>query len=256
VLGATVVWSDRAFEKQMDDFIETRRWTTHRLLHHLMARGAPVQSVVRMENLDAVQGPILVLSAHLFPKDEIQKLMTYRNGPIICIGGREASLPEAQSRFEEANGFHPLTCSVYGAAKHFDVKVDNDGQAELPADIMGIEVPSSCVFELHFQKVSDSFLKGCVDVLTACSHNFRVLIGDDVIRLLPMESASGAIRLLVRNDSHIYATPRLDVGRKITQIELLTQFRLKPLVTEGSKFFMRVPPRGMTLLEIELEMKS
>jgi hypothetical protein len=53
LLGATLVWSDRTMQPQLEEYITTRRWTTHKLLYELMGRNAPVHATADVADLAA-----------------------------------------------------------------------------------------------------------------------------------------------------------------------------------------------------------
>lgn len=74
-VGPRVVWSDRAFDAEFDACAVSRDASTYRLLSELIARGAPVNGVVSVE--DALKDPslpLLVLNPAYFPKEELAAL--------------------------------------------------------------------------------------------------------------------------------------------------------------------------------------
>lgn len=261
LLGAALVWSDATFKNQLGDFIDTRGWTTHRLLSHLIAGGAPIQSVVRVEHLDSMAGAIVALNVHLLPHEEIEKILAYRGGPVVLIGRNGLSLPPPKFSFEAGCSPDVLRCSVYGTDEKFDLPITREQEEIRLADPMAIQEPESWLTELDFQMVSHGFLKDCSTAISRCGGNIRILNSHyghgapketdrDMVRLLAMEDGTGKIRLLISNDDYVYSTTRIDMGHEIADVNLLTGLVSSTVKPEGSKFSVKIPPRGMVVMDV------
>lgn len=253
IIGPTLVWSDKAFEKQIYDFIDTRRWTTHRIMYQLMAEGVPIQSSVNVKHLEKVSGTILIINSHLFPEEELKKIFTYKNGPIIVIGGKTKSLPEPDFQFEDVYSPNQLLCGIYGLKKKFKVKIEKDGEGQLPDDMMGLSEPFLFTQELYFREVSDNFLKSCKQIISASTNGVKVLSGEDSVKVLAMEQEEGKLRLLIGNDNYLYVSPEFDIGKDIDSIKVLTKFPGMPVIPQGSKFRVKISGKGMVILDIILK---
>ncbi len=252
VLGAAILWSDRALARLREEFPTARWWTPHRLVWQLTSRGAPIQSVVRVEDLDAYEGALLVAHPHLLPAEEREKVLDYARGPLICIGPDLVDLPESEVQFEDCHRPDPLVCTAYGLAGGYDVSIEGAGDAPLPGDPMEIREPSSFLEDLLFRPVSDRFLEACVDVLAEAAGSPRVLRAADCTRICAMEDAAGRLVLLIGNDRHGYAAPVIDVGRPIAAVRVLTPFPPLPVEPDGSRFAVKVPGRGAVIVEVTL----
>ncbi|HAW27699.1 MAG TPA: hypothetical protein DCY03_06215, partial [Planctomycetaceae bacterium] len=57
----------------------------------------------------------------------------------------------------------------------------------------------------------------------------------------------------VKSRSLSYARPEIDVGKPIKSVKVLTDFPSVAIHPQGSKFSVRVPGRGIIVVEIELE---
>jgi hypothetical protein len=253
VIGATVIWSDAAHERQLDEFIDTRRWTTHKLLYELLANGAPIYCAADVRDLAGVSGPLLVLNPQLFPAEELATVFAYNRGPIVMIGGRTPALPKPDFEFEDCYTPRQLFCGVYGAAREWEVAIQPDGPEDIPEDLLGLPEPQAYFEELYFRKVSESFLAGCVRVIADCAGAVKVLSRAEVIRVQALELKDGRLRLLVGNDSHYYVITDLDVGREIESVRVVTPF---PGITppfSGSRLGFRVPGRGMVIVDVTLK---
>jgi len=253
VIGATLVWSDRALEAQMDDFIATRRWTTHRLLHHLMARGAPVHAAVNVKHLDATSGPLLVLNPHLFPEDELHSILDYGGGPVVAVGGKTGLLPEPKFFFEDVYSPNALCCAIYGATASSEVWFGAAEAEDIAEDLIDLRDPTTFIEDLPVRKVSEEFLRGCVVALSDIVRGVRVLEWTENIKTQILEKSVGQWRCFLGNDRHGYLRTQVDAGRSIVRINVMGDFPGVPVQPDGSKFRVRIPGRGMIVVDIELE---
>jgi hypothetical protein len=252
VRGATVVWSDRALEAQLDDFITTRCWTTHKLLHELLARKAPVFCAADVTHLDAVSGPLLVLNPRLFPSAELARVLSYRGGPVVLIGPKPDDLPPPAVGFSVGEGLTAMWCGVYGATPSVSAPEPAETPPALPEDLMGLPEPPVYVQELAFQPIPSAFLATCAETITECARAPLVMSGGEVIQVHTLELTPGHLRLILGNDSHYYTITEVDVRDPIDRIERVTPFPGTPPAPRGSQFTCRVPGKGAVILDIFL----
>ncbi|EDL59690.1 hypothetical protein [Gimesia maris] len=254
--GVTVVWSDAAYRAQMADFIKTRSWNTHRLVAELMGAGATMQATINVKYLKQAKGAILVPNPHLLPAEELASVMQYQGGPIILIGRKVASLPSADFEFSDVYPPHELWCGVYGTGSETEiteVEIIQD-EAETPlGDLTVITAPRSYWTHLTYRKVSPSFLKACAETLQQVSQAITVTSDQGAVALMPVKQADGRIRLAIKSRSLSYARPEIDVRKPIKSVKVLTDFPSVAIHPQGSKFSVRVPGRGIIVVEIELE---
>ena len=269
IMGPTLVWSDKALEKQLSDFANTRTATTHKILYELMAKGAPIYSVVDVKHTENAKGPLLVINPHLFPEGELKKICAYKNGPIILIGKKTRLSAKPDFQFEDIYSPNQLSCNIYGLKEKFEINIKKDEEERMPDDMAGVEEPLLFTRELYFRKISDSFLMGCVEVISHITNTIKVsqksfeIIGAGLqkngegkflrsrtVKVLGLKKKEGELRLLIGNDSHPYAEPEVDMGGNIGSIKILTEFPGKPIIPEGPKFGVRVPGKGMVILDV------
>ncbi len=251
-LGATLVWSDTLIDAQIADFTTTRSWTVHRLLFHLMTDGAPVQATADLRDLDQVSGPILVLNHHLLPGEELEALLSYDGGPVILIGREVAGAPPADMRFQDAGGPMSLTCLAYGATMEQVPEIEPWDAPQLPAEVMDMDEPQGYWDHFTFRAVSPDFVRACADTIAAISGAPRVIEEADHVLIMATEEAGGRLRIALKNQTRFYARPRVEVGREIDAVDILTEYPSLLVRPEGSTFSVRVPPNGITVVEVEL----
>ncbi len=109
VPGATVIWSDVRNQNEIEALIAHRTPSTHRLLTLLLRRGAAVFKTAHVENLGFVKGDILVTNPHLLPRNEMEKIQSYKNGNVIYLSAETDKKDYSEELNPVGIGFpHPL----------------------------------------------------------------------------------------------------------------------------------------------------
>ena len=223
VHGVTLVWSNAVLDRQVDDMIATGRWSVHRWLSHLMARGAAVHTVVDIRDMTTVTGPILVLGAHLFPDSEREVLQAYDGGPMVVVSDDEVlhTVPDASDESTPAN-------PVFDAV-----------------------LPTLFYDDMPYRPVSEQTLDACVAAINACSRAaVQVTRGEDDLCVWAVESTGGVLRLLVRNDRHTRTEGTIDLPRPILHVHYLNSATGKPIVPIDHLFHFTVPARGTAVFDV------
>lgn len=256
VLGATLVWSDAAHAAQLDDYLASRRWSVHRLLHRLLERGAPVHAIVRRELAASAKGPLLVLNAHLFPADELRHVLGEGQRPVVLIGAAMGFPATPDLAFRDPGDPEGLCCVAYGLrAGPPRLTPDAPPRPDPAAEPGTAEEPSgepalSC-HDLPYRQVSAGFLQACADLLSRTADGVRVLSEQGAIRVTAMEDERGVRRLLIGNEAQGAITPQLDVGRPIRGLTVRTPSPAGSGPVSGSTFSVRVPGRGLVIVDAE-----
>ncbi len=234
VHGATLVWSDAALEGQRDAFTEARTQIPHGILFQLMTRGAPVQSTVRVNALDGADGTLLVINPHLF-----------------TVGQGTGALPPADFTFEDTVADHAFCCAAYGADLPETPVLPPQEASEFPEDILGIPEPRGYWDYMTARAVSDEFLDACAATVSAVSGDFAVTEQADDVAAMVSECSDGTLRVAIKNKTLYYVRPTIDVGRPISRVDILTEYPSLLVRPDGSRFSIRVPGSGLTVVEIE-----
>jgi hypothetical protein len=220
-LGATLVWSDAAFDGEIDRYIADRHMITHRVLEHMLRRGAPIQQTVRIESLDKIRGPVVMV--HPTAADR-EQLAAYQGGEVIIIDDDALQ---------------------YGNA--FD-------------DVMAIADPLGFRDALAMRPVADETLDALADRIKHAAAWPKVTAAQDYtisdssvsVVVSMAELADGSRRVSIRNHSHVYAEPGVDMGQLIASATVRTTFPAGAVHVDGSTFKLRVPPRGVTVVDVTL----
>ncbi|MCE5238414.1 hypothetical protein LLH23_07960 [bacterium] len=232
VVGATLVWSDELMQREVTDFTQTRRPLGHRLLFELMNLGAPVGATVRLEDLAAATGPLLLLNAHLLSEGEWRALEAY-DGPVLAIGGQPS--PHEGERREVRPGFVVRTFPA----------------PPLPPDIAGLIDSRGYWDHMRQRMPAPTFLQSCARELWEMAMP-GVSFPVDQVCLALAELPDGRLRVAVKSKQWLYCKPEIDLGRAIERIDVVSEFPLVRIRPDGSKFAVRIPPRGFVVADITL----
>jgi hypothetical protein len=248
VLGATLVWSEAALDREFDDYLPHRLLTRQKIAGELQARGAPVQVVVNSKHLAATRGCLLVPRPELLPESELQAVLNYAHGPVVLIGRQDVSLPPADLTFAEGPGPQQLACRVYhvpaGLAQPLFAPVAQCALPEAPPD------PPNYLHGMYYRAAGEAFLQACADLLIELTPTPRWVGQVPALRVLAIETVGGGMRLLIGNEDHIYVLARLDLRRDAKEVRIASHYPGRPILPDGHFIHVQVPPRGMIVLDV------
>lgn len=122
-------------------------------------------------------------------------------------------------------------------------------QADLPAEIPN---PPNYLHGLYYRPVSQGFLQACADLLVELTDVPRVMGDEPDLRLLAFETQDSSVRILVGNEAHFYVVGRIDMLREVRTVSIRSHFPGRPIPYDGRIIEVRVPPRGMVALDVEV----
>ncbi|BBI32891.1 hypothetical protein [Cohnella abietis] len=257
IIGASYVWSDEALNQALKEYPTTRNWSSHKLLTELIERGAPLHTAINVNDLSQTSGAIFVNSIHLLPDEELDSVLSYRNGPSVLIGSMTQRIAQALASFGLSIDYEPN--QLFGVAR------DNNGAiikafvmeaTEHPVigeqdDLAAVNDVKSWLEPLYFSDISEDFLDECVQSLNAYAGTPKALSNEQYIRTTVLEVSPGRWRILMRNLHINYKSAHLDLGRSISKITVMTEFPGIPIFPKGSEFSLYVPGRGMVIVEVD-----
>jgi hypothetical protein len=227
VCGVTVVWSDKKYKRELDAFIKNRIWYNGKWTAELMSRGAAVHKIVRIENLSAVRGPILVINQNLLDDDERKLISVYNGGEILYLGLDD----NGKISF---SGIPGLVQKV----------------VPLRPDVID---PHNAVWtaSLTFMNTDDEFVKKTAEYINTLCGLPTITEDFGACHVNEIMTSANTSRLYIDNENYFYATPWIKTKRKIKSIKLITkpdcyQIQRKDEYT----FHTRVPGFGMDIAEI------
>ncbi len=270
VSGATLIVSGNLFAGEISNYLKTGKWSVHKILYNLIARGAQVYEIADVSNIKRVKGPVLVINPHLLTSEEFEKVLAYRGGRIILVG----SEPVDTGAFPPGI---PVTrdgwfCGVYRPGR-------KQGKStwkftHRPAENKDRNTDVSAVNEhaiswqddLPGEKVPDELLNQCAQEIRSASDAADILSDSGDVNIMMVIVKKGLRRVFLLNNRDTYVQPKIDVGAEIKSIRAVTDLPLMPVhwakksdfrhgddFYKGSFFKVIVPPKGITVLDIAVE---
>ena len=75
----------------------------------------------------------------------------------------------------------------------------------------------------------------------------------DAVSGMFMELGDDVLRIALKSKVSLYTKPRITVPGTITRVEVRTDYPLMAVPPDGSTFQVRVPPKGLTVVDVSLE---
>jgi hypothetical protein len=257
VFSTAVVWSDAVPAVEYDGLVSRGEWSTHRWVHHLMAKNAPVNVVVRIEDVQRVNAPLLVLNAHQLPDEDRERIRDLPN-VVVWVGriDHEESLGVLTLVEQRVGEAAPLAVRVQGGPSGAD-RVESMTVAAGAAPMAVVE-PAGFRQDLAYRTVSDGFLDELSAIIVRLSGGCLVVPDpserdhDDVTAVMSELGAAGR-RVVIANNRLTYARPKISVGQPIVTARARTSYPVLAVPTAGDAFSARIPPRGVTVVDLELD---
>lgn len=235
VVGPTVIWSDAAFQNEVDHYIANRFPTTHTFIYELLQRNAPLSAITRIENLDDMTGPIILFNSHLFPEEELQKVHAYTNSEIILIG------------IDNNQQFKIRIFSNRDESLQIDQNITVNQEL---SDIQNISEPICFLERLPMQGIAEADLNYIAETIRDVAQLPTVIGNPNNIQLMAMKIAPNQWRLIVHNDRIAYARPEIDMRYPVEKIDVLTEFPCTIIEPDETKFGVKIPGRGAVALDV------
>jgi len=270
-VGPMVVWSNKAHERQMADFISTRRYHTQKILHKISEAGAPINKICDVSNIDNVTDTLIVLNSYLYDMEDINKILA--KDKVIIIGGKDDRLPKPDYYLEDNVETNPLALYAYGinVTKDYTINKCSEKLSCLPMDIVE---PHFFTKELEFNPVTSEFIRICVEVIydgvevgkpiwmgetyerSAGHENSQEELFERgrIVKVITLKESDNKYRLLIKNDYDSYREVDIDMGKKVKSAKAITEFPFAPVKFEGSQLqHIFVSNKGCLIIEVETE---
>ena len=216
-LGARVVWSDAAFDREFDDCTVSHDASSYTLLYELLAHGAPLSGIVSVQEALSDQSyPIVLLNPGFFPKEELNALRN-RKTRVNEIGR------DARSR-------SPVTY------------VRRKDESEFP----GMPETDSCYWKrpLSENMPPEVFFRHEAD---AIQESMPFVCREPDMHFWGFEMADGRLAVFVRNEGDVYGDVLIRMKGCISDVRVHTDFPSLPVKTCLSG---RIAPRDTMFISI------
>ena len=228
LLEPTLLWSDHGHYALLQDYIRTRRPSTHRLMYTLKNAGAPIGSVARTEEINHLKGTLIAPNFDLFSAEEQQALLSYRNGAVICIAGENfdpASLGVCCPALRDTLANYRLCAFVLHAEEQNSLTAVIDGQP-VSEEYSPATYEDAAFFTtpMYFAAVSSAFVAGCVQMI--CDTADGLFHCDASI--LTARMSDGRYRLYLYNSINRYLRKEITCIRTIDHVEAVSKYPVMP----------------------------
>ena len=280
VVSPVMLWSDKAHDAMMKEYIKTRRWTPHKHFYELSKSGAMCAATVKIDGLKNHTGAILVPNFDMLPDDERKAVLEYKKGAILCTASPDF-IPEKAGinpSFIISDRFstYPIKAFVLNSDVSNEVKLEveqligtDDGTENLTGDIANVKEHEYVLNDtLVFSKVTQGFVDAMAKILIDISAMPFEIDKPNII----LKQRDGAYRLYLFNDSDIkYHRAFVKSKKEISDTKTVTHFPILPprwmeeakgdlhhIYKDGEKpvkknFEIKIQPAGVTIVDVYFE---
>lgn len=214
VEGATFLWSDARMEAELIQMSRYGLCHSAHWLALLLRAGAMVHKIAAISDLGALKGDLVVTNPSLLPPEELAQVQAYGGGRVI---------------FLEVPAQEPVG------------SVCNPAQDGWPYPLTLCEPDEAALG------------KAAAQINGSC--NARILPGDgeEACTITEVRTGARTSRIFVDNSEFYYAVPTIRTNRRIADIRVITKPEGYRTGCTGQTFRVRVPGRGMDIIEITYE---
>lgn len=232
VNAATVIWSDHALYKGIDEYIRTRRPSTQELVCRLQQMGGSLGAVARVEDVDQLGGALFVPNFHLLSEKEQCAVLTYDKAPVVCTVAKEyVGRAKWDICLEDKKANHGLCLCAKNMtltgeqAAALEKWIDQSAPAvDLSGDPAKWIDPPFFTTPMPFVNMSEGFKKACVMLLDMTG----VSIFHSEHGILTMKLESGAYRVYVFNPRNNYLRAQINCDKRVLKVDNVSVFPLMP----------------------------
>ncbi|MBO7741520.1 MAG: hypothetical protein J6S21_03110 [Victivallales bacterium] len=243
--GLLLVWSDRIIAGELDALLAERCACTAPVLADLLTAGVQVQSCVSIEDAPDAGMPLLLINPGLLPREEVETLLAKTSVPVVFFG----RLTDGRDGIEIRNwqGELPELPEFY---------LD-----PVPEEPLAFEEPILFNKTMYYRRVNGDFCRIAARTLAEVAPPVFTLMADTPLNrdfhFNELVLENGKHRVLVCNSNWLYIGNTLVSSRKIASVEVVNEFQGRPITVyprtdgqEGSLFFLRVPPKGVAIIDV------
>ena len=272
-LSPLIFWSEHQHDAILTEYIKTRRASMHKQCFEIEKEGALFGGTLTAQGLDNFEGVLFVPNYDLL-SDEEKQLLASVNFPLVGTVANQNDIPQ-KSTFDFADNFGDgeFWAFVCNAELSDDVRLKIEELASkddgLPSRKNDVERKIYPLYdELPFSKISAGFIKAVAEALRQLSQLNTSVNCDRPVRIT--ELSDGTLRLNIYNPfDKGYTTAAVTSKLPIKSVDIVSSFPVLPprFLSEGEsgmyydfyktptterRFTVKLPPNGMTVLDVKL----
>lgn len=234
-VGPAWVWSDRLLDRELDGFIRERQPSGVFWLSRLLAGGAPIHAVVRIEDLISYTGDLIVPNPALLPQEERVLLSQYDRGTVYFVGKTQQGDP---------------TFGIIGAEVLCTGKISESYDFD---PVTGMESAAGWPHPLAYPTIGDEFFRTAAQLLIQRCGCPAIIKYAERCELITLRMPDNSWRVYIGNDDYYYNIPVVDMGKMILSVRRLTGYEGYHVPVNGNTFRCRIPGRGMEAFSVITE---
>ncbi len=246
--GVIVIWSDKRLDNEIAAFIESRRTPSYRITADLMYSGAPVYNIARIEEIGALEGPLLIINPDLLPEEELKAVREYQNGKVFYIGEKI----DGEPLIAENNSFGGMKFGCASAQAAAET-VDNPEKYEFDPKTSLEKCNMLWTHPLDYKPVSEAFYGKCADYINKKCGIPEITKYRESCQIIVNKTDEKHYRVILTNDEYYYTHPQVDMKAEIDSVKCLTKYEGFPLYPTGTTFQCRVAGRGAEIFDVVLK---
>ncbi len=226
--SVTVIWSDDAHNKLLDDYLQHGTWSVCRQMQYLLERGVQVQNIDRIENLNKVSGTIFIANVHLLGSAELKKVEAYRDGEVIMTERRDG---------------------------RYICKTLNKDISSSPCSFKDYRPPLGFRDPISYCTINDEFWDAIANTLNALES--LVSTDNKDVSFMTQVMDENTLILAVKNKKFTYLAPVITFTRNIKELHVISSFPWTKQQFSGKSFTLnKVPPKGVVVIKVSLDMNE
>ena len=243
VCGYTALYSQERLYRELHEYVRTKNYTSQELHFELLQNGLDIGSMAQAKDAAALRSPLLLVHYGMLSEEE-RTAVEKSAAPLVILGEAEiggikldAGIPLTLRNMRPYEGMEEDLASARAA---FSVR------RARRRDKMG----GLWTSPLPYNRYPAKYFEQLAVILSKLAGLPLPKAGVHVAKL---KLGEGEYRYLVSNNRHCYALPRIVHGKKIGAAVSLLKYKGYPVYVDGDAFIDRVPPRGMSVVDIREE---
>lgn len=250
--GITLLWSDVRLDREFEEYGNTREYTATAIHNELISSGLTVSAMVRSDELKGLKTPLLVANPGLLSESEREAVQRC-GAPILTVGfGDLGGEPVWAAEIGD------FSCRLYGGNAPEAEQTEELRRVIAESDFLPCE-QSSFDAELGIWTYPLRYRRLPKELFTALSLFANRYFGFPHTDCPQKRCKVTGFRrgeklyLILSNDDYFYIIPEVKLARKIRSAKSLVKYDGYEILFDDCAFRDRIPPRGMDIVEIELD---